>query len=106
MSEGAPPGHEGGGRALPPWARPPPHGPPVGSPVAIFCYMKSFVREKIISKLSGQDSANTRWNLGGNNLGLRQSCFVGDTSLGEREIIAIIITNAPLIGRGQSPSTS
>ena len=27
-------------------ARPLPRGPPVGSPVAIFCYMKSFVKEK------------------------------------------------------------
>ena len=89
-----------------PWARPLPRRPPVGPPVAIFCYMKSFVRRKIISKLSGQDSAATRRNLGGTNLGLRQSCSAGDTSLREGEIIAIVITNAPLIGRGQSPSTS
>ena len=99
-SEGPPPGHEGGGRALPPWARPLPRGPPVGPPVPIFCYMKSFVRRKIISKLSGRDSAATRRNLGGTNLGLRQSCSAGDTSLREGEIIAIIITNAPLIRRG------
>ena len=87
-------------------ARPLPCGPPVGSPVAIFCYMKSFVQEKIISNLSGRDSATTRRNLGGTNLGLRQSCSAGDTSLREGEIITIVITNAPLIGRGQSPSTS
>ena len=87
-------------------ARPLPRGPPVGPPVAIFCYMKSFVRRKIISKLSGRDSAATRRNLGGTNLGLRRSCSAGDTSLREGEIIAIVITNAPLIGRGQSPSTS
>ena len=87
-------------------ARPLPRGPPVGPPVLIFCYMKSFVRRKIISKLSGRDSAATRRNLGGTNLGLRQSCSAGDTSLREGEIIAIVITNAPLIGRGQSPSTS
>ena len=83
-----------------------PRGPPVGPPVAIFCYMKSFVRRKIISRLSGRDSAATRRNLGGTNLGLRQSCFAGDTSLREGEIITIVITKAPLIGRGQSPSTS
>ena len=88
------------GRApLSPW-------PPGGPPVPIFCYMKSFVRRKIISKLSGRDSAATRRNLGGTNLGLRQSCSVEDTSLREGEIITIVITNAPLIGRGQSPSTS
>ena len=71
-----------------------------GPLVAIFCYMKSFVRRKIISKLSGRDSAATRRNLGGTNLGLWRSCSAGDTSLREGEIIAIIITNAPLIGRG------
>src|SRR3954470_21234951 len=64
------------------------------------------MRKKIISNLSGRDSAAMRRNLGGTNLGLRRSCFAGDTSLREGEIIAIIITNAPLIGRGQSPSTS
>ena len=83
-----------------PWGRPLPCGPPVGPPVPIFCYMKSFVRTKIISKLSGRDSAATRRNLGGINLGLRQSCSAGDTFLREGEIIAIVITNAPLIGRG------
>ena len=81
-------------------ARPLPRGPPVGPPVPIFCYMKSFVRRKIISKLSGRDSAATRRNLGGTNLGLWRSCSAGDTSLREGEIIAIVITNAPLIGRG------
>ena len=62
--------------------------------------------KKIEENLSGWDSAATRRNLGGTNLGLRQSCSAGDTSLREGEIIAIVITNAPLIGRGQSPSTS
>ena len=62
--------------------------------------------KNIISKLSGRDSTAMRRNLGGTNLGLRQSCSAGDTSLREGEIIAIVITNAPLIGRGQSPSTS
>ena len=54
----------------------------------------------------GRNSAATRRNLGGINLGLWRSCSAGDTSLREGEIIAIVITNAPLIGRGQSPSTS
>ena len=43
---GPPTVHEGGGCALPPWARPLPRGPPGSPPVPIFCYMKSFVREK------------------------------------------------------------
>ena len=98
--KGPHPGQEGGGRAHPYWAPPLPRGPPVGPPVPIFCYMKSFVWRKIISKPSGQDSATTRRNLGGINLGLRQSCSAGDTSLREGEIIAIVITNDPLIGRG------
>ena len=83
-----------------------PRGPPGGSPMPIFCYMESFVEKKIISQLSGRDSAATRRNLGGSNLELWQSCSAGDTSLPEGEIITIVITNAPLIGRGQSPSTS
>ena len=93
------PGHEGGGRPTP-WVRPLPRGPPVGPLVPIFCYMKSFVRRNIISKLSGRDSATKRRNHGGTNLRLRRSCSAGETSLREVEIIAIIITNDPLIGRG------
>ena len=90
----------GWGCALPPGRAPLPRGPPVGPPVPIFCYMKSFVRRKIISKLSGRDSAATRRNLGGTNLGLRRSCYARETSLREGEIITIVITNDPLIGRG------
>ena len=63
-------------------------------------------RKKIRSNLSGRNSAATRRNLGGTNLGLWWSCSAGETSLPEGEIIAIVITNAPLIGRGQSPPTS
>ena len=62
--------------------------------------MESFDEEKIISHLSERDSAATRQNLGGTNLGLRQSCSTGETSLREGEIITIVITNDPLIGRG------
>ena len=62
--------------------------------------MKSFSLEKIIRKLSGRNSAATRRNLGGTNLGLRRSCSAGETSLQEAEIIIIVITIDPLIGRG------
>ena len=83
------------------WGRTPlPHGPPGGPPMAIFCYVESFDEEKIISHLLGRNSAAKRRNLGGTNLGLQQSCSAGETSLREGEIIAIIITNAPLTGRG------
>ena len=42
--------------------RPLPRGPPGGPPMPIFCYMESFDEKKIISKLSGWDSAATRRN--------------------------------------------
>ena len=75
-------------------------GPPGGLPASIFCYMKGFVLERFVGKLTGQNSAATRRNLGGINLGLRRSCSAGDTSLREGEIITNVITNDPLIGRG------
>ena len=81
-------------------ACPPTSWAPGGSPTSIFSYMKSFDEKKIISNLSGRDSAATRRNLGGTNLGLRQSCSAGETSLREGEIITIVITNDPLIMRG------
>src|SRR4051812_44758676 len=87
-------------------AHPLPRGPPGGSPTSIFSYMKSFDEKKIRTNFPGRDSAATRRNLGGTNLELQQSCSTGDTSPREGEIITIVITNAPLIGRGQSPSTS
>ena len=90
------PSYEGGGAPYPPGRAPCLVGPPIGPPVPIFCYMKSFVREKIISKLSGRNSAATRRNLGRTNLGLRQSCYAGETSPREGEII----TSDPLIERG------
>ena len=90
----------------PPGARPLPRGPPGGSPTSIFSYMRSFDEKKIGRNFLGRDSAATRRNLGGSNVELRQSCSVGDTFLPEGEIITIVITNAPLIRRGQSPSTS
>ena len=37
---------------------------------------------------------------GQTNLGLRRSCSAGETTLREGEIITIVITNVPLIGRG------
>ena len=99
MLGGPHPGQEGGG-APPYWARSLSPGPPGGPPVPILCYMKSSTLEKIISKLTGRNSAATRRNLGGTNLGLRRSYSAGDTSLREGEIITNVITNDPLIGRG------
>ena len=89
-----------------PLCTPLPCGPSGGPPVTIFCYMKSFDEKKIGRNFLGRDSTAMRRNLGGSNLELRQSCSAGDTSLWVGEIITIFITNAPLIGRGKSPSTS
>ena len=58
---GPTPWPRGWGRALPP-GTPPASCAPGGPPVPIFCYMKSFVRRKIRSKLSGRDPAATRRN--------------------------------------------
>ena len=86
---------------MPPYrVRPLSPGPHGGPPVSIFCYIIAFTLEKIVGKLTGRNSAATRRNLGGINLGLRRSCSAGETSLREGEIIAIVITNDPLIGRG------
>ena len=62
--------------------------------------MKSFDKKKIEENLLGRDSATMRRNLGRTNLGLRWSYSAGETSHQEGEIITIVITNDPLIGRG------
>ena len=105
-SPGGPhPAHEGGGAPYPLGAAPTSWAPwwPSGGHLLLY---EVFRWEKIISHLLGRNSAATRRNLGGINLGLWRSCSAGETSLPVGEIIAIVITNAPLIGRGQSPSTS
>ena len=84
---------------------------PLGTPPALWApwqasgahlllYEVFYPGKKIISKFTGRNSAATRRNLGGTNLGLRQSCSTGETSLWEEEIITIVITNDPLIRRG------
>ena len=74
-----------GGAPYPPGRAPLPHGPLLALrwPSSTIWSLSS--RKKIISNLSGWDSASTRRNLGGTNLGLRQSCSIGDTSLREGE---------------------
>ena len=94
------PVQEGGGRApllgvhpvsLAPWW-------PSGAHLKL--YEVSCPGKKIISKLTGRNSAATGRNLGRTNLGLRRRYSVGETSLREGEIITIVITIDPLIGRG------
>src|SRR3954468_18779648 len=85
------------------------HPTPLGAPPAswapwqasgahLLLYEVFYPGKKIISKLSGRNTTATRWNLSGTNIGLWWSCSAGETSLQEGEIIAIIITNDPLIG--------
>ena len=95
---GHPPPTRVGGTPYPLRA-PLPRGP-LGSPsMPTFWYKVSFSLEKTVGKLTRRNSAAMRRDLGGTNLGLRWSCSAGDTSLREGEIITIIITNDPLVGR-------
>ena len=76
-------------------------GPPSGPLASIFCYIITFTLEKIVGKLTGKNSAATRRNLGGTNLGPWRSCSVGETSLREGEIITIVITIDPRVNLHQ-----
>ena len=69
------------GGAPPYRARPLSPGPPGGPPVSIFCYLIAFTLVHIVGKLTGRNSAATRRNLGGINLGIWRSCSAGDTTL-------------------------
>ena len=81
------------------WAAHWPTGPP------LFLY-GGFRPGKIADELFRGFAAATRRNLSRTNLELRQDDPAGETSLPEGEIVAIVITNTPLIGGDSSPSTS
>ena len=81
-------------------------GHPSGPLAPLFCYMKGFVRKKISVELFRGFSAATRRNLSSTNLELRQDDPTGETSLPKGGIVAIVITNTPLVGGESSPSTS
>ena len=81
--------------------RPVSRGPPWWpSGAHLLLYEVFYPGKKIMGKLTGRNSAATRRNLGGTNLGLWRSCSAEETSLREGEIITIVITNDPLIGTG------
>jgi hypothetical protein len=72
-----------------------------GQPLApIFWYISPFALEKIRRRLLGWCAAVSRWNLGRSNFALRQRDSARDISLQEGQIIAIDITNDPLIVGG------
>ena len=81
-------------------------GLPDGPLAPLFCYMKGFVPEKINWEIFRGFTAATWRNLSRSNLELRQDDPDGETSLPEVEIVAIVITNTPLIGGDSWPSTS
>ena len=100
VHQGATPCPRGWGARPTPWARPTTSWAPWWPSGGHLLLYEVFQWEKISSHLLRRNSTATRQNLGGINLGLRRSCSAGETSLREGEIIAIVITNAPLIGRG------
>jgi hypothetical protein len=68
--------------------------------VPIFWYISPFALEKIERRLSGRCATVSRRNLGRSTFALRRRDSAGDTSLREGEIVAIDITNDPLIVGG------
>ena len=75
-------------------------GAPGQPPVPIFWYIIPFALEKIGRRLLGRCATVSRRNLGRSTFALRRSDSAGDTSLREGEIVAIDITNDPLIVGG------
>ena len=57
-------GPQGQGRALPPWERPLPHGPPGGPPVPIFWYISRFDLEKNKDRTFGTERRGLEAELG------------------------------------------
>ena len=68
---------QGWGARPTPLGAPLPHGPLVALRCPSLAIWSLSSRKKIISKLTGRNSAATRRNLGRTNLGLRRSCFAG-----------------------------
>ena len=95
-TRGPHPIQERGGRALPYRAAPYLLGPLVGLRHPSSSISSFFPWKKSWASLRDK----TPPPRGGTNLGLQRSCSTRDTSLQEREIITIVITNDPLIGRG------
>ena len=107
ISEGAhPPSTRVGGAPYPLGRAPYLMGPLAAFRWPSFAIWILLTWKKIISKLSGWNTAAARRNLGGTNLGLRRSCSTGETSLRDGELSP---SSSPTIlssGGGQSPSTS
>ena len=78
-------------------------GQPTGPPLLLYGGFRP--KRKAKEELFRGFAAATRRNLSRTNLELRQDDPTGETSLPEGEIVAIVITNTPLVGGEASPST-
>ena len=72
----------------------------VGHLIGLRCPSLSILSLSPWKKSEGSFRDEAPPSRGGTNLGLWRSCSAGETSLREGEIITIVITNDPLIGRG------
>ena len=89
-----------GGRALPPWACPPVSWAPWQASGAHLFLYEVFHPRKNKEEAFGTKRRRLEAEPDETNLGHRRSCSAGETSLREEEIITIVITIDPLIGRG------
>ena len=83
-----------------PWARPPASWAPWQASGAHLLLYEVFRLRKNKKEAFGTKHRRQEVEPGETNLGLRRSCSAGETSIREGEIITIVITNDPLIGRG------
>ena len=94
------PGHEGGRRALPPWARPPASWAPwqaSGAHLLLYEVFHPGKNDKQAYRMKLRRHEAEPWR---NQSRALVELFCRETSLREGEIITIVITNDPLIGRG------
>ena len=88
------------------WPRLPGLWPPGCAPLALLRPSIFYIfQKKIRRRIFRGFAAAMRRNLSRTNLELRRDDPVGETSLPKVEIVAIVITNTPLIGGDSSPST-
>ena len=104
--QGATPCPRGWGARPTPGRAPLPRGPPGGPLMSIFCYMKSFDEKKNHKPSSRTKLRRHEAEPWRNQSRVLAGLFCRGNFPPGGEIITIVITNAPLIGRGQSPSTS
>ena len=93
------PGHEGGGAPDPP-GRASASWPPWQASGAHLLLYEVFHPGKNHKQAFWTKHRRHEAEPGETNLGLRRSCSAGETSLWEGEIVTIVITIDPLIGRG------